>query len=211
MTQKWLPGSQPRERWDNFWVNFRSVWGRSARVTFESLLGQRCPTYQLHFPPKRWKWGPQNLKSGWAGRFREIQVFCAISTETLGLGNSRKFILGTPFWWFGELRMAQVDMLGRGDLGHFNCDLGHFNSFRISVELGALWLHKASSASAATMLWGNEPQETGRQGSPEELGHLVEEPILWNHSYQQSQIREWSPPPPNLQCRILNQKSGQNT
>ena len=54
MTQKWLPGSQPRVRWDDskmtqkwlkngvrshFWVNFRSLWGRSARVTFESLSG----------------------------------------------------------------------------------------------------------------------------------------------------------------------------
>ena len=54
MTQKWLPGPQPRvtpsdskvtQKWlknrvrSHFWVNFRSLWGRSARVTFESLLG----------------------------------------------------------------------------------------------------------------------------------------------------------------------------
>ena len=86
-----------------------------------SLVIQRCPTYQLHFPPKRRKWGPQNPKLGWAEKFREIQVFCRISTETLGPGNSGKFILGTPFsaFWgdfLGEMRMAKVDMLGRGDL-----------------------------------------------------------------------------------------------
>ena len=59
--------------------------------------------------------------SEWAGKFREIQGFCRISTETLGPGNSGKFILGTPFlaiWgdFLGEMRMAKVDMLGRGDL-----------------------------------------------------------------------------------------------
>ena len=72
---------------------YRAIWG----------IAQRCPTYQLHFPPKRWKWGPQNPKSGWAGKFRKIQVFCRISTETLGPGNSGKFISGTPFWHFGEI------------------------------------------------------------------------------------------------------------
>ena len=81
---------------------------------------QRCPTYQLHFSPKRRQWGPQNPKSGWAGKFREIQGFCRISTETLDPGNSGKFILGTPFlaiWgdFPGEMRMAKVDMLGRGE------------------------------------------------------------------------------------------------
>ena len=54
MTQKWLPGSHRRvtpsdskvtRKWLNngvrshFWVNFGSLWGRSAQVTFESLLG----------------------------------------------------------------------------------------------------------------------------------------------------------------------------
>ena len=66
-------------------------------------LSQHCPTYQLHFPPKRRKWGPQNLKSGWAGKFREIRGFCRISTEILDPGNSGEFILGTPFlaiWGF---------------------------------------------------------------------------------------------------------------
>ena len=63
---------------------------------------------------------PQNPRSGWAGKFQEIQGLCRISTETLGPGNSGKIILGTPFlaiWgdFLGEMRMAQVDMLGRGD------------------------------------------------------------------------------------------------
>ena len=44
-----------------------------------------------------------------------------ISTETLGPGNCGKFILGTPFLTIcgdfsqAEMRMAKVDMLGRGD------------------------------------------------------------------------------------------------
>ena len=49
MTQKWLPGSLPRvtpsdSKWlkngvrSHFWVNFGSLWGRSAQITFESLL-----------------------------------------------------------------------------------------------------------------------------------------------------------------------------
>ena len=64
---------------------------------------------------------PQNPKSGWAGKFREVQGFCRISTETLGPGNPRKFIFGTPFlaiWgdFRGEMRMAKVDMLGRGEI-----------------------------------------------------------------------------------------------
>ena len=40
--------------------------------------------------------------------------------KTLGPGNSGKLILGTPFlaiWgdFLGEMRMAKVDMLGRGE------------------------------------------------------------------------------------------------
>ena len=38
------------------------------------------------------------------GMGRESQVLCRISTETLGPGNSGKFILGTPFSAFwGEM------------------------------------------------------------------------------------------------------------
>ena len=35
-------------------------------------------------------------------KFREIQDFCRISKETLGPGNSGKFILGTHFGDLGE-------------------------------------------------------------------------------------------------------------
>ena len=46
------------------------------------------------FPPKTLKLGTPKSEIGMG---REIQVFCRISTETLGPGNSGKFILGTPF------------------------------------------------------------------------------------------------------------------
>ena len=55
------------------------------------------------------------------GNSGEIQGSCRISTETLGPGNSGKFILGTPFlaiwgdFLLLEMRMAKVDMLGRGE------------------------------------------------------------------------------------------------
>ena len=54
MSQKWLPGPHPRvtpsdskvtQKWlkngvmSHFWVNFGLLWGRCARVTFESVLG----------------------------------------------------------------------------------------------------------------------------------------------------------------------------
>ena len=40
----------------------------------EAFISQRCPSYQLHFPPKSWKWGPQHPKSGWAGKLLEIKL-----------------------------------------------------------------------------------------------------------------------------------------
>ena len=57
---------------------------------------------------------------GWARKFREIEGFFRISTETLAPGNSGKFIFGDPIlliWegFAGEMRMAKADMLGRGN------------------------------------------------------------------------------------------------
>ena len=68
------------------------------------------------FPPKTLKMGTPKSEIGMGREIREIQGFCRISTETLGPGNSGKFILGTPFlaiWrdFRGETRMAKVDML----------------------------------------------------------------------------------------------------
>ena len=72
------------------------------------------------FPRGAVKWGPRNPKSGWAGKFQKIEGFCRISTETLGPGNSGEIHFGEPIlviWgdFCGEMRMAKVDMLGRGD------------------------------------------------------------------------------------------------
>ena len=54
---------------------------------YETILPFSC--CPLVFPEK---WGPQNLKSGWAPKFQEIEVFCRISTEALDPANSGKFI-----------------------------------------------------------------------------------------------------------------------
>ena len=63
------------------------------RISPETIINQRCPTYQLHFPPKRCKWGSQNPKSGWAGKFRKSQVSVEFPQKP-----SVCVIPGSSFW-----------------------------------------------------------------------------------------------------------------
>ena len=105
VTQKWLPGSHPRvkpsdskvtQKWlkngvqSHFWVTFGSLWGPSAGVTFESLLGHFnsfCVSVELEARPLHnsrcektvwncvWNCGRKTVKKcrrkllgGWTGR-----------------------------------------------------------------------------------------------------------------------------------------------
>ena len=58
------------------------------------------PNISTSFPPKTLKMGTPKSETGWAKKFREIQVFFRISTETLSLGNSGKLILGSVLGGF---------------------------------------------------------------------------------------------------------------
>ena len=71
-----------------------------ASVDRREIMIQRCPTYQLHFPPKRWKWGPQNPKSGPgnSGKFRVSAEFPQKPLVRVIPGNS---FWGPHFWRFG--------------------------------------------------------------------------------------------------------------
>ena len=60
-------------------------------------VGSALPNISTSFPPKTLKMGTPNSEIGMGWEIWEIQRFCRISTETLGPGNSGKFILGTPF------------------------------------------------------------------------------------------------------------------
>ena len=83
----------------------------------ETSMHQLCPTYQLHSLPKRSTWGPQTAENGvgpgvpghsnfhkkknWSGEFRVVPA-----------GDPILVIWGG---FLGDMRMAKVDMLGRGD------------------------------------------------------------------------------------------------
>ena len=67
------------------------------KAQFFNCYGSALPNISTSFPPKTLKMGTPKSEIGMGQEIPEIQGFCRISTETLGLGNSGKFILGTPF------------------------------------------------------------------------------------------------------------------
>ena len=87
------------------------------------VIAHRCPTYQLHLPPKTRFGNPKTPFQGNAGKFREIQGFRLNNIGIPKKGRSREFReihSGDPkraFWddfpW--RMRTAKVDMLGTGE------------------------------------------------------------------------------------------------
>ena len=83
-------------------------------------MDHRCPTYQLHLPPKTRRGDPKSPLQRNAGKFREIQGFLLNNIEM----PRKRPIQGTPgvsFWgsqigiWDdspGRMTTAKVDMLG---------------------------------------------------------------------------------------------------
>ena len=59
------------------------------------------PNISTTFPPQTLQMGIPKSEIGMGREIPGKSGFCRISTETLGPGNSGKFILGTPFWHFG--------------------------------------------------------------------------------------------------------------
>ena len=86
-----------------------------------SSFSRHCPTYQLHFPPKTLQMGDPKIRNrdgpGNSGKFRVSVEFAQKPLVRVIPGNS--------FWgphfsrlgdFLGEMRMAKVDMLGRGEV-----------------------------------------------------------------------------------------------
>ena len=122
MTPKWLPGPHPRVNWDDpkvtqkwlksvvrshFWVTFGSLWGRSARVTFESLLG--------HFNPF---WVSVDLGARWLPNARGYDGH---SQWTLLNVRDRAALRGTnlfqPFRAHGTSEILEILTLAPGKWG----------------------------------------------------------------------------------------------
>ena len=69
-----------------------------TRTSVEKLLiSHRCPTYQLHLPPKTQFGDPKNPLQGNAGKFREIQGFL-LKTTAMPRKTPIQGISGNSFW-----------------------------------------------------------------------------------------------------------------
>ena len=125
MTQKWLPGPHPRvtpsdskvtQKWlkngvrSHFWVNFWSLWGRSARVTFESLLGHFNSFWVAAKLGVRWLHNTKNATA------LESIVFCnrwirsRPGKPNQRKGQNEKFMIFAhfcEFWCFSLGKQAQ--------------------------------------------------------------------------------------------------------
>ena len=101
MTQKWLKSDS--KMGSRVWVNFRSLWGRSARVTFESLLGHFNSFWISVELGARWLhngWNIDRLQFGWRfwidfPRFYFTAIPLIFFASRCGIsGHSRPAILG---------------------------------------------------------------------------------------------------------------------
>ena len=73
--------------WFCLWGTFAGTLVNVREVLVNKVLQLRAAQHINFLSPQNAENGePQNPKSGWAGKFREIQVFCRISTETLNSG-----------------------------------------------------------------------------------------------------------------------------
>ena len=131
-TPEWRQVTQKRHKKDSksevrshFWVDFRSLWGRSARVTFESLLG-RFKSFSVFV-----YLGARPLHKSCSG-FHISEGFLEEGRRGFSEGGVGK-VLPRPFWEYEPLRRAPCESPFKKYQAGKNCRIHeNFGEGRIS-------------------------------------------------------------------------------